>query len=66
VGRAGVEPDDASPILESTLGGSPKTGGAESGAVAVDPALARVVAAWPTLSAATRRAILKLIDKPKR
>lgn len=48
---------------KSTIG---ETGGAESGAVgapitASDPDLARIVAAWPALDAATKEAILKMI-----
>ena len=40
------------------------TGGAESGALAaltLDPELARLVAAWPALSDAIRRAVLALV-----
>lgn len=41
------------------------TGGAESGALAalaLDPELARVVAAWPTLPEPIRRAVLALVS----
>jgi hypothetical protein len=45
---------------------SPSPGGAQSGALAagaaVDPGLARVVAAWPGLPAEVRDAVLALVN----
>lgn len=41
----------------------PQTGGAKSGALGddTDPDLAKIVAAWPTLAASTRRKICALV-----
>jgi hypothetical protein len=46
---------------------SRKSGGAESGAFSadsskIDPDLARIVAAWPTLAEPIKRAILALVN----
>lgn len=56
--------------LKDSLGKTPdqKTSAAESGAISTESALAdsdlaAIVAAWPTLPEATRRAIIKLIEE---
>ena len=65
----GFEAVAASGGTDNNLGLSTQGGSAESGAVAddrtptpADPDLARVVAAWATLSAPVRRAVLALVD----
>jgi hypothetical protein len=55
------------PAQNAGIPGVPATGGAESGAVSttgtrLDPDLARLIRAWGTLPAATRRAILEKLD----
>jgi hypothetical protein len=41
-------------------------GGAKCGAVSADPDLARLVGAWPSLTASIRAAILALLDSSDR
>lgn len=51
---------DATACDEKDLGRSAFSGGAESGAISVDPSLAALVAAWPQLTDAQRGAILAI------
>jgi hypothetical protein len=57
----GIEPTQQSPNKMALSG----EGGAESGALASDPELALVVAAWPTLPEAIRRAMLSMVESVK-
>jgi hypothetical protein len=58
----GSELNAASSNGDNTLGNPAPASAAESGAVAVDPDLARLIAAWPALPQAIRRVILALVE----
>jgi hypothetical protein len=59
--KVGLEPPAATPVPTDRLRNPGPGGAAESGAVAGDPELARVVEAWPKLSGHVKRAILALL-----
>jgi hypothetical protein len=67
VGDRGLELDSVTPCSEGDLGKPAQPHAAESGVIGaretpIDPDLAVVVEAWPTLPEATRRAIVGLMQ----